>query len=230
MKSINQLRKLIFEAIAGQEAAIDASRMQQDMGFLNKYVLVKSKVINNARTFRFEFRTDDGSYWSYVLFVLYPNGRAKMKLETDWKVTTKDNTAGAGKDFTMVYGPFESYDEMVSELNRKLNNNPLIGGSRILQDNNDTMLDQEIVKLMKNIKEKIDDIRKLNHPSLKTLEQIYSVIKDIKEEELGKFCSDNFKGWLLKQGVIYKLQDIDKLPFYKSLESRHVVDSRFLKV
>lgn len=219
----NLLRKLVSEVINADSAG---SKLQDDIGFLKDYKLVKSRVIDDAQTWKFEFKTDDNSYVSYAFFVMYPDGRCKMKLETDWKVTTKDNTSGAGRDFSMAYGPFDNYDEMVSELNRKLNNNPLVG-PELYFDNNDQMLDREIVNLFKKIKEKIGEIRELNHPALNTLVQMYDAIKDIPDEELAKFSDENFKGWLLKQGVIYKMQDVDKLPYYKSLKGSQAQNKPF---
>jgi hypothetical protein len=79
------------------------------------------------------------------------------------------------------------------------------------------MLDKEIIGLLKKIKESIEEIKKLNHPSLNPLIQVYDAVKDVPDEGLEKFCDDNFKGWLLKQGVIYKLQDVNKIPFYRSV-------------
>jgi hypothetical protein len=126
MRDKIQLRMLVSEALEALNGPVGHKRLQTDLGFLKPYKMVKSRVVDGARTFRFEFRTDDGSYYSHAFFVEYPDGRWKVRIETDWKVRTRDNTSGAGKDFTMDYGPFSSYEEMASELNRKLTNNPLI--------------------------------------------------------------------------------------------------------
>ena len=193
-------------------------RFQDDIHFLKDYKEVSNREINGANTWKFEFKTSDNSYLSHAFIVEYPNGVYKMRLEVDWKVTSKHNTAGAGKDFVMTFGPFSSYEVFVSELNRRLHNNPLIG-TNLYNDNNDQMLDREILSLLKRIKDNIDEIKELNHPALKTLVKMYDTIKDIPEDELAKFCDDNFKGWLLKQGVIYKMQDVEKLPYYRSLRS-----------
>ena len=51
--------------------------------------------------------------------------------------------------------------------------------------------------------------------------------KDIPDEKgLYEFCKKNFVGWLLKQGMIYKLQNIDKLPFYRSFKKNHEITSK----
>jgi len=201
-------------------AATADEKLQRDVLFLKAYKLLGTNRVNGAKTWKFEFKTADNSYVSHALFVEYPDESWRIKLEVDWKVSTKHNTAGAGKDFTMVYGPFDSYDRMVEELNRRLHNNPMIG-TGLYNDNNDAMLDREIVELLIRLKKQIGEIRELNHPALKSLIEVYDVIKDIPDEDLAKFCDDNFKGWLLKQGVIYKLQDIDKLPYYRSIKTMH---------
>jgi hypothetical protein len=211
----NSLKKLIVEST---RRVLLEGHLQDDVSFLKDYHLLGSKMVNGAKTWKFEFKTPDNSYLSHAFFVQYPNDSWKMRLEVDWKVTTKHNTAGAGKDFVMTFGPFTSLDEMISELNRRLHNNPMIG-TDLYNDNNDSMLDREIVGLLKRIKEGIGEIKQLNHPSLKTLENMYEVIKDIPDDQLQKFCDDQFKGWLMKQGIIYKLQGIDKLPYYRSLRS-----------
>lgn len=214
----NSLKKLISESVGevfANQAQLSGS-LKEDLNFLKDYDLLGSKMVNGAKTWKFEFKTSDNSYVSHAFFVQYPDGSCKMRLEVDWKVSTKHNTAGAGKDFVMAYGPYENYSTMVSELNRTLTNNPMIG-TGLYNDNNDQMLDREIMELLNRLKNKIGEIRQLNHPSLKAMVDIYEAIKDIPDNELPHFCADNFKGWLLKQGVIYKLQDLDKIPYYQSL-------------
>ena len=201
-------------------AATPDMKLQDDILFLKNYKLLGTSRINGAKTWKFEFKTPDNSYLSHAFFVEYPNEVWKMRLEVDWKISTKHNTAGAGKDFVMAFGPFNSYDILVSELNRRLHNNPMIG-TELYNDNNDTMLDREIIELLMRLKKQIGEIRELNHPALHSLIEIYEAIKDIPDKGLAKFCDDNFKGWLLKQGVIYKLQDIDKLPYYRSIKTMH---------
>ena len=213
------IRKMILEVISQSELEPSGTKLQQDIDLLKNYTLIETKIISGANTWKFEFKTQDESYLSHAFIVQYPNGVCKMRLEVDWKVTTKHNTVGAGKDFVMVFGPFQSYDEMVTELNRKLKNHPMIG-SNLYKDNNDFQLDNEIVTLLKRLKENIAEIHSLNHPSLKTLERTYELIKDIPDDEgLAKFADENFKGWLLKQGMIYKLQNLDKIPYYRSLRT-----------
>jgi hypothetical protein len=214
MKSTD-LRKLIRESV---EEAVSVLKFQEDMPFLGKYKLDETRMINGAKTWRFEFSTDDNSYRSKVFLVGYPDGSFKMKLDVYWKTSTKDNTAGAGKDFTRTYGPYLSYEEMAKELNRVMTNNPLIG-THLYFDNNEKMFDREICRMLTVLKEKIGEVRELNHPSLRVLEKVYDAIKDIPEDELEKFCDENFRGWLQKQGLIYKLQSLDKIPYYKSLRA-----------
>lgn len=100
-------------------------------------------------------------------------------------------------------------------------------GSNLLRDNSDLILDKEIVELLKRLKENIKEIQSLNHPSLKTLERTYELIKDIPDEKgLYDFAYKNFRGWLIKQGMIYKLQNLDKLPYYRSLRANHNISTK----
>jgi len=227
--SENYIKKLVTEALTQVftgEQQVTGAQLQQDVDLLKNYTQVSHRLIDSANTWKFEFQTEDKSYLSHVFVVLYPNGACKMRIEVDWKVKSKENTAGAGKDFVITFGPYLSYEEMVSELNRKLKNNSLIG-SNLLSDNNDFQLDREMVELLKRLKENIAEIRSLNHPSLKTLERTYELIKDIPDEKgLYEFCKKNFVGWLLKQGMIYKLQNIDKIPFYRSFKKNHEITSK----
>lgn len=222
----NSFQKLIIEGVRAvwntpAESSITPGKaLRDDVLFLKDYTLLGTKPINGAKTWKFEFKTPDSSYLSHAFFVQYPNEAWKLRLEVDWKIKSKDLQVGAGKDFVMTFGPFRSYNEMVRELNRRLHNNPMIG-TELYQDNNDLMLDREIIKLLKRIKENIGQIKEIDHPSLKTLENMYERIKDIPEEDLHKFCDDTFRGWAQKQGVIYKLQNIDKLPYYRSVKSNH---------
>lgn len=222
--NVKFIKKIVIEALQQQDvagAAITSVGLQRDIHIITNYTLVKSKVINGANTWKFEYKTDDNSYMSNAFVVEYPNGVCKMRLEVDWKLITRHNTSGAGKDFVMVFGPYLSYEIMVEELNRKLKNNPMIG-SGLYDDNNDLMLDREIIKLLRRLKENIKEIHSINHPSLKTLERTYELIKDIPDDKgLAKFCDDNFRGWAQKQGIIYKLQNIDKIPYYRSIKANH---------
>ena len=218
MKDANSLRKLISEAVQQvmlQPQPASGLSFQEDIHFLKDYNLVATREVNGASTFKFEFKTSDSSYMSHAFIVEYPNGVYKMRLEVDWKVSSKDHTAGAGKDFVMSFGPFTNYQEFVSELNRRLHNNPMIG-TNLYNDNNDKMLDHEIIKLLNRIKDNIQEIKELNHPALKTLERMYEATKDMSHKEIEEFFDDEFRGWAFKQGVIYNLQAIDKLPYYRS--------------
>lgn len=219
-KLVNEVLQAAADAVPGEQM-LTGAQLQQDIDILKNYTKLGTRVIDGAKTWKFEFKTEDRSYLSHVFIVQYPNESCKMRIEVDWKVKSKENTAGAGKDFVMTFGPYPSYEEMVTELNRKLKNNPMIG-PELYHDNNDLMLDKEIVELLKRLKENIGEIRSLNHPSLKTLERTYELIKDIPDDKgLYKFTDENFKGWLFKQGMIYKLQNLDKLPYYRSLKANH---------
>ncbi|MDP2692697.1 MAG: hypothetical protein Q8O88_03615 [bacterium] len=81
------IKKLIIEALsqvyAGQTSVIGepevmGTRLQQDISLLKDYTQISNKIIDGAKTWKFEYKTDDSSYLSHIFVVQYPKtGLAK---------------------------------------------------------------------------------------------------------------------------------------------------------
>lgn len=222
----NSIKKLISEGVAQawsqhETAQVTSSMLQHDISFIKDFAPVGKKVINGVQKWKFTHNSGDDGYMSDVIITQYPNDTWSMKLEVFWRVKTKENTSGAGKDFTRVFGPFTSYEIMCEELKRILHNNPMMG-SGIYQDNHERSMDKEMVQLLVRLKEKIGEIKELDSPVFKGLIQMYEVIKNIPDEKgLMKFADDIAPGWLKKQTFIFNLQLLDKIPFYQQLKKAH---------
>lgn len=201
-------------------ASTYADRMREDIKYLGEFKLVDSKSNNGVRAWRFEFSTQNNGYMIDCHIINYQTGEWKAKIDVHWRVRTKDITDGAGKDFTRVFGPYGGYQEMVNELNRILNNNPLFSTSNY-HDDYELNMAKEVFVLLIKLKEKIGEVKELNTPMLSSLERIYDAMKDVPDNELMKFIQKLAPTFLEKTTMILELQKLDRIPYYRSIRAMH---------
>lgn len=185
----------------------------RDIRYISGFKLLKKDSKKGSDIWIFEHKTKDYS----IRFYLSKNKIDKEwtgKIFIYWKTITKDFTNAKGKDFEYSFGPYKSYKEMVVELNRKLNNNPLFSSMNYFDDNK-TQLDTDVFEMLKrliNVKEKLNKVKDHKFNSLK---KIYNKIYKISSREEGeKFIEDEYPTETDKQTLLLELQKIFQLNFY----------------
>ena len=208
------IRKIIREQL---ETVINkqdlANKFDQDIVYLTGFSLNKKETKGDNTIWVFDHKEKD-----YILrFYIQKNNSSDKwhsKVFIYWKEPSKDYTNAKGKDFDANFGPFNSYEEMVNELNRKLKNNPLISLGNYLDDDN-TQLNKDVVEMLEQMLKKSDKIDAVKDIHFKDLKKIYKATKNINtEEELKKYINDNWPNEEDKQMLLLILQKIYQLEFY----------------
>lgn len=208
------IRKIIREQL---ETVINkqdlANKFDQDIVYLKGFSLNKKEIKGDNTIWVFDHKEKD-----YILrFYIQknnPTDKWHAKVFIYWKEPSKEYTNAKGKDFDATFGPFNSYEEMVSELNRKLKNNPLISLGNYIDDDN-TQFDKDVIEMLEQMLKKGDKIDAVKDTHFKDLKKIHKVTRNIKsEEELKKYINDNWPDEEDKQTLLLILQKIYQLEFY----------------
>ena len=185
----------------------------RDIKYISGFKLLKKETKNGSDIWIFEHKTKDYS----IRFYLSKNKTVKEwtgKIFIYWKTITKDFTNAKGKDFEYSFGPYKSYKEMVGELNRKLNNNPLFSSMNYFDDNK-TQLDTDVFEMLKKLIEVKEKLNKVKDPKFNILKKIYNKIYKISSREEGeKFIEDEYPSETDKQTLLLELQKIFQIDFY----------------
>lgn len=212
------LRKIIRESIA---TAANMSGLKHsfvdDIHYLKDFYLLKKENKGDSTIWVYEHKEKDYTIRTYI-----QNDKSKNawsgKIFIYWKSESKDYTNAKGKDFDMSFGPYNSYEELVNELNRKLKNHPNISSENYM-DNDNTQFNKDLVAMTKHMVtqgEKIDAVKDIH---FKDLKKIYKEVKDIKtDKELTEFYNDKAPDEEDKQTLLLTMQKIYQLDFYLNKE------------
>lgn len=208
------IRGLIREEL---EKVMDAKTSEEvfdrDIKYISGFKLLKKETKNGSDIWIFEHKTKDYS----IRFYLNKNKTVKEwtgKIFIYWKTITKDFTNAKGKDFEYSFGPYKSYKEMVGELNRKLNNNPLFSSMNYFDDNK-TQLNTDVFEMFKKLIEVKEKLNKVKDHKFNSLKKIYNKIYKISSREEGeKFIEDEYPSETDKQTLLLELQKIFQIDFY----------------
>lgn len=185
----------------------------RDIKYISGFKLLKKETKNGSDIWIFEHKTKDYS----IRFYLNKNKTVKEwtgKIFIYWKTITKDFTNAKGKDFEYSFGPYKSYKEMVGELNRKLNNNPLFSSMNYFDDNK-TQLNTDVFEMLKKLIEVKEKLNKVKDHKFNSLKKIYNKIYKISSREEGeKFIEDEYPSETDKQTLLLELQKIFQIDFY----------------
>lgn len=217
--NLEELRGLVQEALttANLQSKDLQNKIKHDLHYLKDFKFTKfGKDNKGSYKWVFNFVTNDKSY-QVEFYVLNNNNKWFANLDVFWKNKTDKNTADSGKDIDKKFGPFNSYNELVKELNLKLKNN-LTLSTDIYKDDYVQGLDNEIVKLLKKLKIDGKALVKSNHATFKNIIDIYHKIKNMGDNDLHKFADNEWKSEADKGTAVLNLQKIDWDDFYKDME------------
>jgi hypothetical protein len=212
------IRKLIKEEL---EKVLNKQETEKefdkDISYLKGFSLNKKEDKGNVMVWVFDHKEKD-----YTLRFYIQNNKKNdswsAKVFIYWKTPSKEFTNAKGKDYEHSFGPFESYEEMIKELNRKLENNPLISLDSYLDDDN-TQFDKDTFIMFELLFKNGDKLKAVRDEHFNDLKKIYNKVKSIKtHEELKKYINEIAPNEEDKQTILLVLQKIYKLDFYLKKE------------
>jgi hypothetical protein len=212
------IRKIIKEEIAKLMDKRDLeNKFDQDIVYLKGFSLNKKEDKENMSVWVFDHKEKDYTLRFYIQ-KNKKNESWNAKVFIYWKIPTKEFTNAKGKDFEHSFGPFNSYEEMVKELNRKLANNPLISLESYLDDDN-TQFDKDLVKMTELLLKHGKQLETVKDGHFNDLKKIYNKIKNIKSiDELKKYLNEKAPNEEDKQTLLLILQKVYQLDFYLKKE------------
>lgn len=208
------IRRLIREEL---EKVMNKQELEknfdQDIAYLKGFSLNKKEDKGNSELWVFDHSEKD-----YTLrFYIQHNKKEDIwstKIFIYWKIPSKEFTNAKGKDFEHTFGPYSSYEEMVSELNRKLENNPLISLESYLDDDN-TQFDKDVITMVRVLLKHKKQIESVKDEHFNDLKKIYNKVINIKTvNELKKYINEKYPNWQDKQLMLLILQKVYQLDFY----------------
>ena len=193
------------------------------------------KNVHYLKDFSLDKKVDDGGYtlWEFkhkvknylIKFYIKKNNSTKKwgaKVFVYWKTHSKQTTNGRGKDYELKFGPYDSYDEMVEDLNRKLKNNPISSGNYF--DDNLSQLINDTLSVLKTLKRKTEDLSKVKDKYFDDLKKIAKEIVDINDDDGLKEYIDKHMDGAWEQWLWLTLHKVSQIDFYKQKEK---IDSLF---
>ena len=169
------IRKIIRESL---EQALDKHETEKefdkDISYLKGFSLNKKEAKGNKTVWVFDHKEKDYTLRFYIQNDK-ENDSWSAKVFVYWKIPTRDFTNAKGKDFESSFGPFESYEEMIIELYRKLANNPLISLDSYVDDDN-TQFDKDVVAMFGLLIKNGDKISTVRDEHFNDLKKIFKKV------------------------------------------------------
>jgi hypothetical protein len=207
------LRKLIREQI---EKVLNKETFDQDIKYLDGFTLNKKENKSGVTVWVFEHKSKNYIIRFYIQKDASDSWQAKVFVY--WKTASEDYTNAKGKDFDYQYGPFNTYEEMIEELNRKLKNNPLISHKNYIDDNR-TQFDNDVVEMVKRLQKQGEALAKVKDSYFNDLKKIYNEVKGIEDEQkIREFIKKKAPDEEDKQNFLLIVQKISLLDFYNKKE------------
>ncbi len=151
----------------------------------------------------------------YIFKIIFAekNDNWSAKIFVYWKKETKEITMGVGKDFDYKIGPFNSFSDLIIDVKRKIENNPIMG-YQLYDDDYQLNLDKESLPLMILLKNSGKELFSIKDSFFDDLKKTYKKIKDIPDEKLLHYCEIHNESEADKQDFLLDLQKIHKLDYY----------------
>lgn len=204
---VERIKKIIREAFERAEIG-DLPNLDLD-GFVlvskknqNGVIFWKYSMIDENYIFNIVIANKNSS-WSYKLFIY-------------WKALSKKNTIGKGKDFEIQYGSFDSVGDLLSHLKRTIKNNNLFNPSNY-HDNNKTQLDDEIFRMIEELRLYKDEIKATDNSYFKDLKKILDNLLDSRDR-VKEFLDKNYPDEEDKQLLLLVIQKIHKLRIHNQID------------
>lgn len=181
--------------------------------FLKDFSYVGFNESKGMNHWRFSYKFTD-----YIFKIIFAekNDNWTAKIFVYWKKPTKDSTAGAGKDFEIKIGPHKSFSELITDIEGRIKNNPIMGHN-IYDDDSELNMDKESVPLIVLLKKSKDKLSSIDGDFFKDLKKIYKKVKNIPNDKLLHYCKIHNKS-MDKQIFLTTLQKLHMLDYYLEMK------------
>lgn len=183
--------------------------------FLKDYSYVGFREKNGAYMWRFMHKFPE---YIFKIIISEKNDKWSVKLFAYWKVESNRSTMGAGKDFELKIGPFQSFSDLVIDVNRRLENNPIMG-HMLYDDDYEANLDKEAIPLLIKLKETGAKLDSVKDNFFDDLRDIYHKIKHVPNDKLEDYCRIKNSKEADKQDFLLDLQKLHRLDYYESMKN-----------
>jgi hypothetical protein len=187
--------------------------IKEHIPFLDRFQYKECREKNGMNIWSYSMIVSD---YRVYFFIAEKSGRWKTKMEVYWKEHSKDLTHGAGKDFELEMGPFNSFESMAKNIDFRTKNNPVFG-NHIFHDNYQVNLDKEAIPYLKVLQKRGHELEKLDDPYFDDIKRIYKDVQNLREKSLLSYCKMNNQSDVEKQDFILDLQKLEKLDFYTAM-------------
>ena len=205
----------MFMLESAQKAKSIGIFIKNHVPFLEKFVFRGFQEKNGLNIWTY---TSNYISYKFHVFIAEKNEKWKCKMVVYWKEQTPEPTSGAGKDFEFEIGPFNSFEELSSVLEKRMLNNPIMG-NHIYNDDYLNKMDLEAVRLMKLLQKSGNKLAGIKDSFFDDVKKIYQDIKGMSEKSLISYCRVKFTRETEKQDFILDLQKLEKVDFYVAMHN-----------
>ncbi len=208
------IRKIIKETIENLVNSQEiANKFDEDIKYLSDFELINKRDDVLSSVWVFEHKSKN-----YILrFFVEKNKKSNTwsaKIFIYWKKISKNLTDAKGKEYELMFGPFNSYEEMVKELNSKLMNNPNISVKNFSDDNR-SQINSDLIYMIKVLQKKQKELSVLKNNSFDELKKIFKKVINLDtDEKILDFINKNAHDVEEKQQMLLTLHNIDRINFF----------------
>jgi hypothetical protein len=207
------IRESLEQAINDQLIKIDGFKFVDKKTDENDNLIWKySRNIKSGSSNR-----EDSDYIFNLYLAKSKNNNWYYKIFVYWKKHTSQSTSGRGKEFELQFGPFNTLDELKSNLTYNLKHNNLFSPNNY-KDNNKLQLDDQIYIMIDKVKDVYDDLNSCDDSYFEDLKkEIPHLFKEKPEVDL--YIKKNYPDEDDKQQLLMILNKIDSLKNLKEIEN-----------
>jgi hypothetical protein len=220
--NLEELKKIIKEevenAIHGTNLNKMSNRMLHDIHYIKLFSLAKYSKKDGVEAWKFSHKAND----YIIIFYVVKEGESqwRAKLEIFWKEETDGFTSDSGKDMEKEFGPYNDYEKMVTDLDLKLKNNPLIS-TQIYNDDWNANMDELLKDMIIKLRNKHEDLVSMDSDYFDDLKRVYEKTKGLDEQGILNFCKNEYPTDSDKQTAIMELQKMEKISFHKDMKKMY---------
>lgn len=206
------LRKIIRETLENSKTG---EFIKSQIKHINDF-----KCVNfSSNEWEYIKKTNGDSYYLHTL-IKNENNKWTFTIDVHWNFVTNNNTSNKGKEYEITFGPYNSLEEMVKDLNIKLKNNPIMS-PELYEDDYDNNMDLDNIKLIEKLKKMSNKINSVarNYDVFSDLCKIYDDTLNLSSSQMMKYMKKNYPTSADKQTCSLILQKMGKIDFYEKMKN-----------
>jgi len=199
----SRIKHIIKEEI---EKVLAEKRLKNDINYLHPF---------NFMTYR---ENGEKKQWVYGL----SHNRNDLLVEVtllnnQWYFKIESDTKHVEQIAEVQWGPFNSYEEFVYEINHRLDNNMQLSTGN-LNNHSDDAVDDDIMERAKDLLAKGDVLMSLKGGNLEDVKKLYLLVKDCQGLDKKDFVEKIRDAYDSVRGFGNTLNKISQIDYYKKLE------------